>query len=144
MIEVLRVGDGMVRLSLFEWGGRGKRSRILQGWVKIRWSEELGYGELVGIFVKPGVRRDGTGRALMFAAMNYFRREEIHRVFFALKPEADLSLEPFFKAMGFKDMEAQYQGQRQFMREIPMVGEVLDLELGSHAEPQRRREEGGV
>ena len=125
MIEVLRVGDGMVKMSLFEWGGRGKRSRILQGWVKIRWSEDLGYGEEQGSFVKPGARRDGAGQALMLAAMNYFRREGIHRVFFALKPEADLSLEPFFKAMGFKDMEAQYQGQRQCMREIPREGRVL-------------------
>lgn len=128
MIRVDRLGDAEVKLCSFEWGGLAKRINLLEGFAKIRWSEDLGYGELREIYVLPGKRRDGTGRGLMFSALNYLRRVGIHRVFFELKPDHDLSIEPFLLAMGFEEAGV-YNDFRQFMREIPMTGEPLGIEL---------------
>jgi GNAT superfamily N-acetyltransferase len=143
MIEVERETDYAVRLKFWEYDfAAGKRVRRVVGSLRLRWNPFLEYGEVIHFVVKPGGRRDGTGRALMFAAMNYFRRVGVHRVFCEVPWDVDLSVVPFLVAMGFEQLPVECD-ERQFYREIELAGD------GGEDLTQSRRaaevlEEGGA
>lgn len=120
MIEVKRIGEGVVELRFFEWD---RRVRVLVGKLRIRWSEFLEYGDVVNVFVNAGSRRENVGRALMFAALNHLRREGIHRVFAELPGSSGLEVVRYFQAMGFEKIKVP-SVSLQYVREIPMRGEL--------------------
>ena len=129
MIEICKVSDSAAKVISWDARTAGKGHKVLGGTMDLQFSSYLEYGEISRFQVKPGCRRDGVGRGMMFAAEKWFRSHGIHRVFCEVPWDADLSAVPFLQAMGFITLP---EGEGiQLMKDLKMTGEELEEEGGA-------------
>lgn len=136
MIEKLVVTTGAGREVLITW----REYRQLVGTISAKLCAVSGHGTLTRLFVSPGNRRDGLGRALVRQGLLELRDAGCHRAFVLINPGGmrDDSIS-FFEAVGFQEIEgsefAPPLGSLVLMREIETEGEIL---------PVREYQRGGL
>jgi N-acetylglutamate synthase-like GNAT family acetyltransferase len=128
MIEKLIVTTGAGREVLITW----REYRLLVGTISAKLCAVSGHGTLTRLFVSPGNRRDGLGRALVRQGLLELRDAGCHRAFVLVNPggmrEESIS---FFEAVGFQAIEGSEfsppLGSLVMMREIEPEGSGIYL-----------------
>jgi N-acetylglutamate synthase-like GNAT family acetyltransferase len=128
MIEKLIVTTGAGREVLVTW----REYRSLVGTISAKLCAVSGHGTLTRLFVSPGNRRDGLGRALVRQGLLELRDAGCHRAFVLVNPggmrEESIS---FFESVGFQAIEGSEfsppLGSLVLMREIEREGEILPV-----------------
>ena len=128
MIEKLTVTTGAGREVLVTW----REYRSLVGTISAKLCAVSGHGTLTRLFVSPGNRRDGLGRALVRQGLLELRDAGCHRAFVLVNPggmrEESIG---FFEAVGFEPIDGSEfsppLGSIVLMREIEREGEILPV-----------------
>ena len=90
--------------------------------------EVAGTGEVLNLAVAPDVRRQGLARALLRAALSYFRKRRVEEVFLEVR-ESNQSAQALYLSSGFRPV-----GQRAgYYRNPKEDALVLWLALKQHA-----------